>query len=83
MTCDARIQTGRDAVTDAEESASENEGAAAKEERPGMDDACSDTLAASALIPPSLNIWVPPVDTRIARVKPMIRAPISRLPKLM
>jgi hypothetical protein len=50
-TREARIDAGRDAGRDAEK-----EDAMRKEERPGTDDARADTRAASALIPPSLNI---------------------------
>lgn len=64
-TREGRIDAGRDAGQDAEK-----EDAARKEERPGTDDARADTRAASALIPPSLNIWVPPVETCTASAGP-------------
>src|ERR1035441_9266491 len=54
-TREVRIDAGRDAGKDAEK-----EDAAKKEERPGTDDVRVDTRVASALIPPSLNIWVSP-----------------------
>ena len=71
-TREGRIDAGRDAGQDAEK-----EDAARKEDRPGTDDARADTRAASALIPPSLNIWVPPVETCIASAGPSA-APLCR-----
>ena len=68
-TREGRIDAGRDAGRDAGQDA-EKEDAARKEERPGTDDARADTRAASALIPPSLNIWVPPVEISIASAGP-------------
>ena len=64
-TREGRIDAGRDAGKDAEK-----EDAARNEERPGTDDARGDTRASSALIPPSLNIWVPPVETCFASAGP-------------
>jgi hypothetical protein len=72
-TREVRIDAGRDAGKDAEK-----EGAARKEERPGTDDVRVDTRVASALIPPSLNIWVPPVGVCIASAGPHRPRQISR-----
>jgi hypothetical protein len=69
-TLEERTDSGMDAGRDAEKTDAGKEDAAREEERPDADEARADTWAASASIPPSLNISAPPVGFRIASAGP-------------